>query len=270
MSVLEQVTNLEQLEAVDEISEKEFLERFGWANQPCILKGVAKTSKAYENWTFDYFEKEFNERQGIAYRTGDRDDYWQTTVGDYVRYLQTTQEANPYYLLDWFLEKHCPEVINDFHLPNFFCSWLNKLPNRLRPKFLSFYIGPKQSASPLHVDILSTSAWNTVYVGKKIWVFYPPSEKHNLYVGKVTPFSPDYEKHPNYRQAKGYYVIQEPGDTVFTPSGWWHAVYNAENCISLTDNFINESNYRYAIRRLFPALWHFLKRTWNRRKQIIN
>lgn len=34
-----------------------------------------------------------------------------------------------------------------------------------------------------------------------------------------------------------------PGETVFTPRGWWHAVLNEEGGVSLTENFINEISY---------------------------
>jgi hypothetical protein len=36
--------------------------------------------------------------------------------------------------------------------------------------------------------------------------------------------------------------VQNPGDIIFTPSGWYHAVCNLEMGVSLTENFINSSN----------------------------
>ena len=44
--------------------------------------------------------------------------------------------------------------------------------------------------------------------------------------------------------------IQNPGETVFIPSGWWFAYVNLEDSIAITQNFVSQANFDRAWRAL--------------------
>jgi dTDP-4-dehydrorhamnose 3,5-epimerase-like enzyme len=73
-------------------------------------------------------------------------------------------------------------------------------------------------------------------------------------VPDVTAEGVDKDKYPHFHEAKPVYVIQETGDAIFVPSGWYHQVKNLEDTISINHNWFNGYNVR--------ELWGFFKREY--------
>ena len=52
---------------------------------------------------------------------------------------------------------------------------------------------------------------------------------------------------PGWAAAQPLNAVQRPGEVIFVPAGWWHAVLNLDLCVAVTHNFCSSSN--------FPEVW---------------
>ena len=69
-----------------------------------------------------------------------------------------------------------------------------------------------------------------------MFVIFPPEEQENLYVhsflhplwgqSQVDFEAVDTERFPRFADARAYYALLQPGDTLYLPPFWWHYVSN--------------------------------------------
>lgn len=228
------------MEVRDKISDEDFLKEFGFPNKPVLLKGYMNDWPALRKWNENFFIENLGD---TIVKVKSKKITKEMLLKDFLLYMKDSiNEIDPFYLVDFEFETIMPELLADYSTPSMFKSWLELLDEDQRPKLRWFYMGPKGSGSPLHLDIANTSAWNGVISGKKYWKFFPYDEEIFLHQLAVDTFNPDYDKFPLFKNAKAITCIQNPGDIVFTPTGWFHQVHNLEAGISITENFINETN----------------------------
>jgi hypothetical protein len=130
-------------------------------------------------------------------------------------------------------------------------------------------IGPKNSGSNIHIDPLATSAWNMLLIGRKLWILFPPDIDEQELKSATSLNSESKEKAVDFCAA-GWVVhilsnlpvdvysrrvqfVQQPGETIFVPEGWWHAVLNLETTLAVTQNFGHPHSYEKISTALFEA-----------------
>jgi hypothetical protein len=123
---------------------------------------------------------------------------------------------------------HSPELSQDF-------TWPEEYMKGFVKKYPMLFVGGASSITHMHFDIDLSHILHTQFAGRKRVLLFPYQEQYKLYrkpyeVLSLADFSryheqsgtPDYIQFPALKQANGYEVILEHGDTLFMPAGCWH------------------------------------------------
>jgi hypothetical protein len=129
--------------------------------------------------------------------------------------------------------------------PHFADDLFSALPAQERPSSRWLLAGPRGGGTPLHVDPNGTSAWNALVVGCKLWCMFPPNieppARHwNLSVAHW--FADVFATMPPHAHAGLCVFVQQPGEIIYVPSGWPHAVLNLETSVGVTHNRAEREN----------------------------
>lgn len=107
--------------------------------------------------------------------------------------------------------------------------------------------------------MFSSFSWSTNIFGTKEWILiYPGEEKKLLNNFNHLPFNITEE---TLRRKDCHYVslIQNAGDTIFVPTGWYHQVHNLDHTISINHNFFNGCNVSHVWSALLESYQKVLK-----------
>lgn len=104
----------------------------------------------------------------------------------------------------------------------------------------NLWFGGDLCKTPLHFD--NKGNFFVQILGKKKFLLFSPSQTDKLYqahgtehshLSRINVFDPDESKFPRYTNAEGAEVIVKPGDMLYIPRDWWHAVETLETSISV-------------------------------------
>jgi hypothetical protein len=194
---------------------------------------------------------------------------------DYIHYMRNNKDEDPLYLFDGDFADAAPPLAHDYKILDYFKEdfFESCLELKDRPNFRWLVIGPSRSGSAWHMDPYLTSAWNALISGQKRWMFYQYNCPCNELKEKIeqakeqesqnheTTGNHGYTPAPSYLecsepldwlcneyvdacrdQQRPWECIQNPGEVIFVPSGWWHAVLNVTDTVAVTQNFVNSQN----------------------------
>jgi hypothetical protein len=146
------------------------------------------------------------------------------------------------------------------------------LPAPPRPRFIYGGWGVmlyKNSYSDWHFHP-GTDAMMCQVLGTKDALLLPPNQLSwdqivPIHTEEWTAYDVDVAKFPAYREVRPYHIVVEPGDGLFLPVNWWHAVQSRPREYGITIPVTWDSPY-CDLRQ--PATRHFLRVLWRQKKRL--
>lgn len=223
--------NTRPIDRVDSIEKSDFGKQYYHPQLPLVISDWAKQWPACKKWSFDYFkqiaadiEVPLYDNRKVTAKYSYNEPHEHMSLGDYLDLLQ--QQPTDYRIFLFNLVKQVPELKQDFDYPeDQGISFLKKLP------FLFF--GGEKSSVLMHYDIDFANIFHVHFSGKKRCLLFPPSETKYLYKlpnslkthEDIDFLYPDFERFPALKEAKGFEVELQPGETLYMPEGYWHFMH---------------------------------------------
>ncbi|KGX84577.1 cupin-like domain-containing protein [Pontibacillus litoralis] len=226
-----------QIERVSlkELTYDGFMKHFA-DKKPVILTGGMEDWKS-KDWTLDYIDKVYGDRK-VTIRKSDIDGvktFKQIMLSNYIENIDNNPDN---WYCDWaFNELGQGDLEETYTPPEIFTRETIRVDEK-EQKLKWFFLGSKNTATPLHQDFNSTHAWNAIIFGSKKWVFFSNEDTPYLYNGDIDMFDKeDIEKKSLINKANPIYVTQYPGEIIYAPRDWWHQVVNIEPTLAVSENF---------------------------------
>ena len=238
---------LNKIEKRASVSKEVFYSEYLLKNKPLVFKDLVHSWPAFAKWSFDWFKKNHGHVQvplhnnnshnsGKNYMAAQR----QMPLGDYINLLK--QGPCDYRIFLFDLIKNIPELKKDFSSPEIMDGFLKS--------FAYLFFGGAGSYVYLHYDIDCSSVFLTQFEGRKKIILFAPDQTDYLYQHPFTAKShinlhnPDYEKYPALKNARGYEVTIQHGETLFIPPLFWHFITYESSGFSLSLRANNSLNHK--------------------------
>ena len=238
------------------ISYQDFVRKYLSAGRPVILKGALNTLPAAQ-WTPDGLGKQYADKRFTV-------DGRETRFGNFVEALMDSSvDAPTPYLRNIGLDPDFTELIADLQ-PGLSYTRSNWRFLPVWPKwyfedkaaYCQFFLaGPGCGFPFMHVDYPPMDTFSALAHGSKEWLLYAPDQEPYLYssmrdnswpvVSSIEdPFNVDFEKYPEFNKAEGFTALQEPGDVIFVPNGWWHTTRSHTPTVTVAWDHLSASCWK--------------------------
>jgi len=247
--VFDDVKSTFEVPRVERPSRREFEERFLFPQRPVIISGAMEGWPARERWTNDYLKEKVGARTVPTFKhkihaDGPRrvwndpkkglSDITAMKLAEYIDLLAGAEVSDgQLYIALLPIRTTLPELWPDVRFPPFL--------DEDKYRHVNFWFGPGNNFTPLHYD--PANNFLAQVRGQKQVILCPPREIARLYpfpfsylanhFSQVNVLSPDLARFPAWAHADRAVLELGPGDMLFIPLYWWHAVWGIDQNTSI-------------------------------------
>lgn len=219
--------NLAQIPREETLSKKEFIQKYFKPQKPVVIERFIEDWPAYSKWNLDYMKDVAGEKEvplyddrPVKHDEGFNEPHAKMKMREYIDLLKS--KPTKYRIFLWNVLKEVPQLQKDFSYPDFGLPLMKGLP--------MLFFGGSDSHTFMHYDIDLANIFHFHFEGKKQCILFSQSETkflykipHSLITREDIDFdSPDLEKWPALKQAKGHVAQLEHGNVLYIPEGYWH------------------------------------------------
>lgn len=243
------------VERREAVSNLEFVERYYSANRPVILINIMSDWKAIKVWDPQYLKTVCGNQVIEVMTERDSDPLYELnseshkttmTFSAFLEIVASSGESNNSYMVanNRFMDtrgarplfddmKVFPEYLDQGRIAGHVFLWL----------------GSAGTVTPLHHDTMNI--FIAQVRGRKRIGLISPNYTHQVYneigvYSQVDYESPDFKRHPLFKNVECLAVDLAPGEVLFVPVGWWHYVRSLDVSITVSfTNFVSPNNYRW-------------------------
>lgn len=277
------------VEYADRLESRTFWRRYVARNLPCLVKGAVSQWPAFHQWADpEYLQSKVGDIEVVGHCYPRLEAFGLRSKGHDVAATQLNRDRQlgAHRVKEWLPRLRNADLEMLFIELRPACAAARILENDLgaaggrfpflpvppRPRF-GLYSGwaamlYKNSYSDWHFHP-ATDAMMCQVVGTKDVALLPPTPLSwqqivPVHISQGRTYDVDLAKTPAYRDLRPYHVIVEPGDGLFLPVNWWHAVQARPREFGITVPVTWDSPYR-DLRQ--PATRHFLHVLWKSNKR---
>jgi hypothetical protein len=240
--VFDDVKSTFEVPRVECPSRQEFEERFLFPQRPVIISGAMQGWPARERWTNDYLREKVGARTLRPWKPKEKIiDAPPMTLAEYIDLLAGAAISDgELYAAMLPIRTTLPELWPDVRFPPFV--------DEDKYRQVNLWFGPGNNFTPLHYD--AANNFLTQIRGRKQVILCPPREIARLYpfpfsyaanpyghaahhMSQVNVVSPDLSRFPAWAHADRALLELGPGDMLFIPVYWWHAVWGIDANMSI-------------------------------------
>nr|DAB41911.1 TPA_exp: ArzI - aKG/Fe(II) halogenase [Fischerella sp. PCC 9339] len=255
---------------LEQISAQEFWKTYVRTNTPVIIKGGAKHTFAYKNWTLEMFRERFGDfKVNITNQSRNQHKPDVSTFKDVIDSRESEEKLYISFCADIF--SNYPELLNELGCLEFTAHMGG---NSVWFAGAQLFLGASSSTGTdahcadgdnLFFQIRGKKKWTFVHPDY-LWLMYPMLDRWFLFCSSF--IKRDYDQAyldqyaPLQKYCPKYEAVLEAGDILLNPTWQWHAIDNIteENiAIATRWSFIKQkrANTFFDFIQLFsPYIWH--------------